>query len=401
MESKPTIAKLLKYIFGLALFSYSLIFSRDVFHKYQEKVTTLKSKSIKTAKVPTTVFCFDPSSKNSLLKKLNLSEYSLFSIFTSGNANLTHLNSIGMSRSEFVDEAFYKLGQDFELHYEVEDDGEKILKLGENHVLSNHAGNHRIKVEKVLTIYDGNCYKIHSNLSAEAAIMGKYTINFNKTIPFTDIPSVKIYFTSEENAFGILTQQWIYGNELKFILHQNFNDMGSIQYLKLNAKKSIYLNDKATPCNNQANKCFTKELYKANYNSCPKICLPSTLPLMNSVEEWKGIQECLSWEEFLCMAKNVLYLTYYESDPHDATCPRYCNELEYTGSVQADVNAYELSGVGWSYSLSSMTTVNEEYYVYDLASLVGSVGGTIGIFVGFSVFDLVVLIIDCIQARFI
>ena len=400
MELKPIIAKLLKYIFGLALFSYSLIFSRDVFHKYQEKVTTLKSKSEKTAKVPTTVFCFDPSVKISVLNKLNLTQYSLYSIFTS---NLRDLNSIGMSRSDFVYEAFYKLGEDFELYYEVEHDidGVKILKLGENHVLSNHAGNHRIKVEKVLTIYDGNCYKIHSNLSAEAAIMGKYTINFNKTIPFTDIPSVKIYFTSEENAFGIITQQWNYGNELKFILHQNFNDMGSIQYLKLNAKKSIYLNDKATPCNDLSNKCFTEELYKTNYPLCQKICLPSALPLMNSVKEWKAIEECHSWEEFMCMADKIILLAYELSEPHDTACPRYCNQVEYTGKVQGDLNAYELSGVGWSYSISSITNVNEEYLVYDFASLVGSVGGTIGIFVGFSVFDLVVLIIDCIQSRFI
>ena len=78
MESRPKIAKLLKYIFGLALFSYSLFFSRDVFCKYQEKVSTFKSKSEINTKVPTTVFCFEPSTKNSVLKKLNLTEYSLF-----------------------------------------------------------------------------------------------------------------------------------------------------------------------------------------------------------------------------------------------------------------------------------------------------------------------------------
>ena len=400
MEFKPTIAKLLKYIFGLALFSYSLIFSRDVFHKYQEKLTTLKSKSEKTVKVPTTVFCLDPSAKISVLNKLNLTQYSLYSIFTS---NLRDLNSIGMSRSDFVYEAFYKLGEDFELYYEVEHDveGVKILKLGENHVLSNHAGNHMIKVEKVLTILDGNCYKIDSSLSAEASILAKYTINFNKTISFEEIPSVKIYFTSEENAFGIITHLWQYGNELKFILRQNFNNMGSIQYLKLNAKKSTYLNDKATPCNDLANKCFTEELHKTNSNSCPKKCLPSALPLMNSVKEWKAIQECHSWEEFQCMANKIINLAYELSELNNTACPRYCNQVEYTGNVQADLNAYELSGVGWSYALSSITNVNEEYLVYDLASLVGSVGGTIGIFVGFSVFDLVGLIIDIIQAKLI
>ena len=40
MESSPTIAKLLKYFLGFGLFSYSFFFSKDVIHKYQEKVST-------------------------------------------------------------------------------------------------------------------------------------------------------------------------------------------------------------------------------------------------------------------------------------------------------------------------------------------------------------------------
>ena len=268
-------------------------------------------------------------------------------------------------------------------------------------MLSKDVGNHRINVEKILTIFDGHCYKINSDLNPVASLSVKYTINFNKTILFIDIPSVNIYLTSEENAFGIIMQNWLYGNELKFKLRQNFNDMGSIQYLKLNSKNSIYLNEKAIPCNDQANKCFTEELYKNNYHSCPKLCLPSTLPLKNSVKEWKAIQECNSWDEFLCMANKIIYLSYELSNPNATACPRYCNQVEYTGNVQADLDAYELSGVGWSFSISSITNVHEEYLVYDFASLVGSVGGTIGIFVGFSVFDVVVMIIDNIQAKLI
>ena len=122
---------------------------------------------------------------------------------------------------------------------------------------------------------------------------------------------------------------------------------------------------------------------------------------MNSIEEWKDIPECHSWEDFLCMANEIASFSYYESQPHYSSCPKYCNQLEYTGSVQFHLNDYKVSGVGWSYTLSSTTNVNEEYLVYDFSSLVGSIGGTIGIFVGFSVFDLVVMIIDYVQAKLI
>ena len=397
MESSPTIAKLLKYFLGFGLFSYSFFFSKDVIHKYQEKVSTFKSNSETTTVVPTTVFCFDPSTKISMFNKLNMTDYSLFTSIS--EQNLTHLASLGISRSEFVDEGYYKLGQDFELHYEVPKLGSIILKQAENHVASDITGNHTIILDKILTIFYGNCYKINSNLSAENSPMVKYFLKFNETIPFMDIPSVNVYFTSEENVFGIIWLIFLFGNELKFQLSQKSNDTGRLMFFKLNAKKYKYLNE-LIPCNDQANKCLSENLLKTKYDSCPRKCVPSTLPLMNSIKEWKNIPECNSWEEFLCMAYNVIYLFHVESQPHKAICPKYCNQLEYTGNVQADLNAYEFTGVGWTHSLSSVTNVNEEYLVYDFSSLVGSVGGTIGIFVGFSVFDLVLLIIDNIQAKF-
>ena len=216
MESRPSVAKLLKYFFGLILFCYSFVFSKDVIHKYQEKVSTFKSKLETATEVPTTVFCFKPSTKISMLNKLNLTDYSL--VISISEQNLTYLNSIGMSRSEFVEEGYYKLGEDFELHYEVQTLGTIILKQGENQVLSDITGNHTIILEKILTIFYGNCYKISSNFNGENSSMVKYFLKFNKTISFMEIPTVNIYLTSEENFFGIIGLTFLYGDELKFQL---------------------------------------------------------------------------------------------------------------------------------------------------------------------------------------
>jgi hypothetical protein len=42
--------------------------------------------------------------------------------------------------------------------------------------------------------------------------------------------------------------------------------------------------------------------------------------------------------------------------------------------------------------LSTSINVNEEYLIYDIYSFVGSVGGYMGIFIGFSFFDFGVVI---------
>ena len=171
-------------------------------------------------------------------KKLNLTEYSLF--ISIDDANLTHLNSIGMPWSEFVDEANYKLGQDFELHYQVLHRDVKILKQGQNNVVSNYVGDHNITLEKILTVYNGNCYKVISTLSAANSAIATYFLKFNETISFVDIPSISIYFTSEENAFGIIGSTWNYGDELKFRLTQNSKDTGSTSLV--GSKKNFLFN---------------------------------------------------------------------------------------------------------------------------------------------------------------
>ncbi len=52
------------------------------------------------------------------------------------------------------------------------------------------------------------------------------------------------------------------------------------------------------------------------------------------------------------------------------------------------VNNSEMSrNVVWLKYMSSKVEVMEEYDVYDLNGIVGSVGGSLGLFLGFSVFD--------------
>ena len=58
--------KLFKWIIGISLFLWAVWFSKDVFTKYQAKVTNFKTNSEKNGgdDVPTTVLCFTPLAKN-------------------------------------------------------------------------------------------------------------------------------------------------------------------------------------------------------------------------------------------------------------------------------------------------------------------------------------------------
>ena len=55
------------------------------------------------------------------------------------------------------------------------------------------------------------------------------------------------------------------------------------------------------------------------------------------------------------------------------------------------------STIGWMYSVSKTKEVYEEYLVYDVAGFIGSFGGTLGLFVGFSFREVANFLIDSIE----
>ena len=49
--------------------------------------------------------------------------------------------------------------------------------------------------------------------------------------------------------------------------------------------------------------------------------------------------------------------------------------------------------------MGSNREINKEYLIYDTLSLIGTVGGTLGLFVGFSFYDFLVMIIHFILKK--
>ena len=50
--------------------------------------------------------------------------------------------------------------------------------------------------------------------------------------------------------------------------------------------------------------------------------------------------------------------------------------------------------------MSKNEEVNQEYLIYDITGFVGSVGGTLGLFIGFSFRDIVDIVLDLGQSIF-
>ena len=79
-----------------------------------------------------------------------------------------------------------------------------------------------------------------------------------------------------------------------------------------------------------------------------------------------------------------------------------CSSLQYSGTLGKEVYApnnhtYEI----WvHYPFHGVTTVYEEYFIFDTIGMIGEVGGTLGIFINFSFTNVITGLLILIQSFF-
>lgn len=79
-------------------------------------------------------------------------------------------------------------------------------------------------------------------------------------------------------------------------------------------------------------------------------------------------------------------------------CNKLCEKFSYKGSMQATIP--ETVPIEVCYWIGSKeVTYSEEYLIYDLKVIVGSIGGTMGLFLGFSLTGIVNKLCRAIKVR--
>ena len=165
---------------------------------------------------------------------------------------------------------------------------------------------------------------------------------------------------------------------------------------------------------------MANHLLIANYSTCEK-CLPVSLPVHKNVikTSFEKLPFCKTLKELKCMKTKME--KFYKSISTSKICPSTCNVIEYKGNKMsfkiAQLHAFWLKiddhlgrplvqtgqkqdtiSITWSYTFTSeFTDVYEEYLVYDTTGIIGSVGGTLGLFVGFSFRDVIFYLIDYLK----
>ena len=229
--------KALEWLVMIGLLVGSVFFVKDVWIKYQSGDTSIKvsTKELRNFNdKPTITICFDPQAKPSALNQYgtNMLEF----ITTKAKDP-----NISVPYPEFYHAAVYRIGIDFNITLKLHENNYILLIDNEN---IPEKISQIIEFEVIYTLWLGLCYRITQKIHVEEDLMNTIVIDFNESMPEEDIPEyVDVFFTSEDNPYGVISLKWIDGKELLFRLNPRkdyfyYTDLTIRQYNYAKKQKS-------------------------------------------------------------------------------------------------------------------------------------------------------------------
>ena len=326
--------QVIEYIIFFGLLGLSFFLMYEVLDKYISRKTVITQSEVPITELPTIIICF--SKQNSYNTKY---EY----------------------ESDFKIKLLY---WDWDQSDQI---GSIFVKEGENTTLFGEI----IWLEKIITAYRGNCFKITSILTNPYLIRDRTIINiyFNESITEEDFPNWSyIFVTSEKNSYGIVSSNWMNGKILRTQI-----DAGMRRDFDLKPVQHSYLTTHPK-CSHEAyydcvSKSILASIKKGVSSQCSMISLP-LLPLCKinkTIEEQKEFLEAYSKGNDQCFGMTYCIVSEYSAD-----------EIAYRPSMENGTFEF-----GFIMS-SNSTTIYEEYLIHDGINAIGSVGGTLGMCIGFS-----------------
>ena len=366
----------------LLLFIYYFYFFIDVIKNYNKGLTNMATKQEKLEsnlgiEAPSISICLSPTSKLEKVQEMNLTG----SFFFLQPGSYEHLDN-NLIMKDIMEQTSFKLGEDFDIEF-----GEfwvsnssvsmKSLKLGKQPFLGANGGSF-IDVKEYFTMFSGKCYVLTSDIYVSAGVPLILSIVNNDKI---HLDHVKLRITSKNDYLGNVNGVWNSLNPLE--VRFDFDTGGTSIDLKESKTNLISECDQDSfyYCNSQTVLQFKKN----NADQCGN-CLPVLTHAYFDILNETLLPFCDNLKDEKC---NIDLLTVGVNQAL-TECKIQCKITEYTAKTSKitwEVNQHgNRSADVWIFHSSASRTITEEYLIYDEIGMIGNVGGSLGLFLGFSFF---------------
>ena len=267
------------------------------------------------------------------------------------------------------------------------------LKIGKNLIHDAWMGDFSVILEEVVTGYtNGLCYKITTDVSLSASMTSIFGFFLQFKVPLEEYPETFRGFMDSEFDYTALNyKSWPGSKPFAFEIRIQESNVISVEqkiwnfYRHNQQRRCLYY-----PTSNESYMhCFAKNLIShltlesdSVFCSSPK--WQTFVRLANNESLTRHTPNCQSFKEEECLAKS-----YVSSFVHaEMQCQVPCNVTEYKGQVRriALARPGNSTYVG-IINESNTVTYFQEVLIYDMLSFIGSVGGSLGLFIGFSFYD--------------
>ena len=340
-------------------------------------------------KMPAFVLCMSPSYKQKVLDKYNISS----EFFMMQGGTYEHLIA-KESMQDIILESSYRLNEDFQIV--LNRNPPKIYgneNLGLTIGTNIHQWNEKefsINIKEVFSIQQGLCYILSSNINMRTAGY-VFSIILKENNPNQ---TMKLTIVSEEDAMGILMSLW--QTQPFMVPDFIFNTRTTIVDIQEKRKTKI------TNCNSNGSpyyKCFAKATDVAIQSSnCSVKCNPMIVKsLFDTYFNDSTTPDCIDLKDEKCIFDEL-----QEKIPSIMPqCNGQCESKEYSGKVTETslLGTTFPNDIGKRIDLLLMSTYQfrtsiQEYKIYDEVALIGSVGGSLGLFLGFSFYGFLSEVLD-------
>ena len=186
-----------------------------------------------------------------------------------------------------------------------------------------------------------------------------------------------MFFASNNTWEGIYLASWLYLVVPKVSIPFD----ASLETLAEVTPSQVLFRDGIT----DVRKCFKGIVMTIN---CSRIC---NTPMFNYIDE---LPLCSTFEEMQCMIDNGLF--YPDIEAALAQCLRPANTMVFKAKVISFRSSKSDDINMWFKYSTGQLEVNEEVLSIGLTTFIGSIGGSLGLFLGFSMYDYISSILDTV-----
>mgnify|MGYP001302521748 CR=1 FL=1 len=363
---------LVNIILFIALFiSFLVLYFINETNDYLKASTTFASRTEQVDKfsLPVLVVCIEPSYKPS--------------IYGNGSADLSIIlekeKSIKKEQklSDFLKSASYKLNEDIQIELIMYDDNNNIAVKHNLEDGQKVMDNFQIDVYQTQTLKYGFCYLIESGeivspeVSFDVIVKDLNSNNSNK------LSKMNLFVASPETWYGIISLSWPY---FELEMHSFSFDIPNTYYWMDMSVTSISYQKGHESVEN----CI--ENWKITNDECKK-CSPLFFSFQNKMPSCQSYEDNRCWYHWSFIEK-----TYSE---YKKCLKPMKSTLYETKSVPFEKASNQSNVVELRFGyLSDEINIKEETLMMETSSYIGSVGGSLGLFLGFSFFTYLSCFID-------